>query len=209
MGTYTTNYNLFMPSIGEQGWGTLVNGNFSTIDTTMKGLNTRIGALETETAAIEGRVTTLETGEFESITAGTITGDISSCFNVVSLESNQINVYPIDAYNATVFSVSGYSKSSATKTYVANPFANLITITCKVWSSSVNNGYRCYAQINGTIVCDTGVILDSSSTKTYTTTLKDGDVIYCWGGYTSGRDYGDSMNASVAISRGTLYLKNV
>ena len=46
MGTYTTNYNLFMPSVGEQGWGDLVNGNFSTIDATMKGLDTRIGAVE-------------------------------------------------------------------------------------------------------------------------------------------------------------------
>ena len=36
MGTYTTNKNLFMPSVGEQGWGTLVNGNFSTIDTFLK-----------------------------------------------------------------------------------------------------------------------------------------------------------------------------
>ena len=46
MGTYTTNYNLFMPSVGETGWGELVNGNFSTIDTTMKNLNNRIGTLE-------------------------------------------------------------------------------------------------------------------------------------------------------------------
>lgn len=36
MGTYTTNYNLFMPTVGETGWGELVNGNFTTIDTTMK-----------------------------------------------------------------------------------------------------------------------------------------------------------------------------
>lgn len=46
MGTYTTNYNLFMPTVGEQGWGDLVNGNFSTIDTTMKGLDTRLTPLE-------------------------------------------------------------------------------------------------------------------------------------------------------------------
>lgn len=46
MGTYTTNYNLFMPTVGETGWGTLVNGNFTTIDTTMAKLNTRITALE-------------------------------------------------------------------------------------------------------------------------------------------------------------------
>ena len=42
MGTYTSNYNLYMPTVGETGWGTLVNGNFTTIDTTMKGLDTRI-----------------------------------------------------------------------------------------------------------------------------------------------------------------------
>ena len=36
MGTYTTNKELFMPSVGEQGWGDLVNGNFSTIDTFLK-----------------------------------------------------------------------------------------------------------------------------------------------------------------------------
>ena len=48
MGTYTTNYNLFMPTVGEQGWGTLVNGNFSTIDTTLNGLDTRLTAVESE-----------------------------------------------------------------------------------------------------------------------------------------------------------------
>ena len=62
MGTYTTNYQLYMPTVGEQGWGTLVNGNFSTIDTTIKGL--------------DGRITTLETGKFESINCtGTIVGN--------------------------------------------------------------------------------------------------------------------------------------
>ena len=54
MGTYTTNYNLYMPSIGEQGWGDLMNGNLTTIDTTMKSFNTRVGTLETEVSALEG-----------------------------------------------------------------------------------------------------------------------------------------------------------
>ena len=48
MGTYTSNYNLFMPTVGETGWGELVNGNFTTIDTTMAGLNTRLTAVENE-----------------------------------------------------------------------------------------------------------------------------------------------------------------
>lgn len=83
MGTYTTNYNLFLPTVGEQGWGELVNGNFTTIDGTMAGLNTRVGTLETEMDAVEervtaneGRITTLEAGEFESITAESVTGDV-------------------------------------------------------------------------------------------------------------------------------------
>ena len=36
MGTYTTNKNLFIPTVGETGWGTLVNGNFETIDNFLK-----------------------------------------------------------------------------------------------------------------------------------------------------------------------------
>lgn len=73
MGTYTTNYNLFMPSIGEQGWGELVNGNFTTIDTTMKGMNNRIGTLETEADAFDNRITALENGEFDTDTINGVT----------------------------------------------------------------------------------------------------------------------------------------
>lgn len=36
MGTYTTNKELYMPTVGEQGWGILVNGNFETIDNFLK-----------------------------------------------------------------------------------------------------------------------------------------------------------------------------
>ena len=56
MGTYTTNYNLFMPTVGEQGWGELVNGNFETIDTTMKKLSNNIGTLNTETNAMKEKL---------------------------------------------------------------------------------------------------------------------------------------------------------
>ena len=65
MGTYTTNYNLFMPTVGEQGWGTLVNGNFTTIDTTMKGLDARITTVENE---VNGNLSCASV-----ITSGTIT----------------------------------------------------------------------------------------------------------------------------------------
>ena len=48
MGTYTANYNLYLPTVGEQGWGELMNGNLTTIDTTMKSLSNRITAVEGE-----------------------------------------------------------------------------------------------------------------------------------------------------------------
>ena len=86
MGTYTTNYQMYMPSIGEQGWGELVNNNFSTIDTTIKGLSNNIGTLETEINAVEERVTVLEAGNFETVNVvGTITAD---SINGVILKSN-------------------------------------------------------------------------------------------------------------------------
>lgn len=72
MGTYTTNYNLFMPSLGEQGWGNLVNGNFTTIDTTMKSLSNSIGTLETETDAVEERVNVLE-GSLDNLDCSSVT----------------------------------------------------------------------------------------------------------------------------------------
>ena len=67
MGTYTTNYSLFMPTVGETGWGTLVNGNFETIDTTMKGLDNRIVAIENE---VNGALSCTSI-----ITSGAITGN--------------------------------------------------------------------------------------------------------------------------------------
>ena len=60
MGTYTANYQLYMPTVGEQGWGELMNGNLTTIDTTMKSLSNSIGTLETETDAFDSRIKALE-----------------------------------------------------------------------------------------------------------------------------------------------------
>ena len=91
MGTYTTNYNLFMPTVGETGWGTLVNGNFSTIDTTMKGLDTRITAVENEvngalsctSITTSGKITG-GTGEFSGAVSGT-----SGTFDYIGLRATK------------------------------------------------------------------------------------------------------------------------
>ena len=73
MGTYTTNKNLYMPSVGEQGWGTLVNNNFSTIDTFLKPI-TVSGSTYTFTGNLVGN----QSGG--TITATSITNSGTSTF---------------------------------------------------------------------------------------------------------------------------------
>ena len=174
MGTYTTNYNLFLPSIGEQGWGDLVNGNFTTIDTVMKGLSNNIGTLETEINAVEERVTILEAGEFESISAGTIIadtikGDITACFNAVSLTSNEIGLVSFSS-SKTLASANhnangAWGYGTSTYTYRANPFVNIVTFTISALSGATG-----YLKLNGvTLLSGTGTVNN--------VTLSDGDTI--------------------------------
>ena len=87
MGTYTANYNLFMPTVGETGWGTLVNTNFSTIDTTMKSLSNRITAVENE---VNGNLSCT------SVTAsGTISAGTGTFTNILYLPAKTSGIMPI------------------------------------------------------------------------------------------------------------------
>ena len=54
MGTYTPNYNLYMPEVGETGWGQLVSNNFAIIDGMDKidSITTTFTVLTSSTAAI-------------------------------------------------------------------------------------------------------------------------------------------------------------
>jgi len=130
MGTYTANYQLYMPSIGEQGWGDLMNGNLTTIDTTMAGLNTRVGTLETETDAVEERVTKLEAGEFERVN---VSNGIFDTVQVNSIKVPQITtpsntiiyskVYNVISANGTWQMVGGaYATSGVTHTPINNVY---------------------------------------------------------------------------------------
>ena len=101
MGTYTTNYNLFMPTVGETGWGTLVNGNFTTIDTTMKGLNTRIGALEpllvihvdeNQNVTFPGNITGNIIGKLVLEILGTNSNDFKICSMTYDDSSGNVNL---------------------------------------------------------------------------------------------------------------------
>ena len=102
MGTYTTNYQLYTPTVGETGWGTLVNGNFTTIDTTMKGLDTRLTAVENEVNGALSCTSVTTSGKITGNggiagTTGTFSGAVTgSNFNGVVLKSSgTITVTPL------------------------------------------------------------------------------------------------------------------
>ena len=134
MGTYTTNYNLFLPSIGEQGWGELVNNNFSTIDTAMKGLDTRLTTCESTDVSYNTRLETLEAGEFETINGNNGIFDVIQIKNLyldggVATKTNSI-------YTFTVGSIRATTGNTATTI----PTSNTLFATSPSWkiNSSVN-----------------------------------------------------------------------
>lgn len=185
MGTYTSNYNLFLPTIGEQGWGELVNGNFETIDTTMSGLNARTGALETETDAIEERVTVLEAGEFETVNvAGTIVADsvtANKLSGISTLTPTKITLYT--PYNFNTDRV----RNSTTITYTISAYPSNILLP--------------YDEMEYTLSTVCGVT-NYENMKSYTvTTVTDtntNDVLYTKSLSATGHDY-QSNSDSVTI----------
>ena len=94
MGTYTTNKNLFMPTVGETGWGTLVNNNFSTIDTFLKPI-TVSGSTYTFTGNHVGN----QSGGSVSATSITNSGTLTNTgkINGATITSTKFNGATIDA----------------------------------------------------------------------------------------------------------------
>ena len=81
MGTYTTNKNLFMPTVGETGWGELVNNNFSTIDNFLKPIS-----LSGSTYTFTGNHVGNQSGGSVSATTGTFSGAVTATsFNGIAI----------------------------------------------------------------------------------------------------------------------------
>lgn len=106
MGTYTTNYQLYMPTVGETGWGTLVNANFTTIDTTIKGLSNRITAVENEVNGALSCTSVTTSGKITGNggiagTTGTFSGAVTgTSFNGALKNSGTITVTPTSQFYA-------------------------------------------------------------------------------------------------------------
>ena len=122
MGTYTTNYQLYMPTIGEQGWGELINGNFTTIDTAMNGLD---GRISTNTSNISSLTTRMNTAE-NNIT--TIQNNVQTFQTMDGYGSNYFSVLKLNTEVTFISSATG--TVSSTHIYKANPLTNTITFTC-------------------------------------------------------------------------------
>ena len=177
MGTYTTNYQLYMPSIGEQGWGDLVNGNFTTIDMIMKGLDTRIDALEplsvihvdeNQNISFPGSVTAI--GGFNLGSLGKITTETGVISGIIL--SNEVGF-------GSVTGGSGSTKSiTFTYTYKTNPLCNDVTFTITVTVGNSWNTGSGNIKVNDTQILSYAFnTAHSSGSNSVTVTLNDGDVI--------------------------------
>ena len=120
MGTYTANKELFMPTVGEQGWGTLVNGNFETIDNFLKPIS-----LSGSTYTFTGNHVGNQSGGSISATSisnsGTLTQTGTSTFTGKITANGGIGT---KALTATSISNSGTLTQTSTSTFTGKITAN-------------------------------------------------------------------------------------
>ena len=216
MGTYTANYQLYMPSIGEQGWGDLMNGNLTTIDTTMKSLSNSVTSLDSRLDTVEtygSRITAIENEVNGALsctsvtTSGNVTvngnltvkGGISGgVFNTTLTNASNVlgGLYISSTKSLTSVYVSGNNgkdqnhTSTVTYTYRANPICNSVTFQVYAGTEGSTSTMRSYVQVNGTIIVDTGTAGSSAVSKTITVNLNNNDTVVAYsGGYKKGSFY--------------------
>ena len=196
MGTYTTNYNLFMPTVGETGWGTLVNGNFSTIDTTMKGLDTRLTTVESEvngnlsctSVTTSGKVTANGgVGTTSLTTSSTITstgqivanGGMKLANGILYIPHNTTGGVLFFNANADLTMSANQSKSFTFRVPNGNirPVATSFTINLKgrIGMTGSSNYYGTYTVTENGTTIKSGNITTSSETSLGSFTAKIGN----------------------------------
>lgn len=137
MGTYTTNYQLYMPTVGETGWGTLVNGNFTTIDSTMAGLNTRLTAVENEVNGALSCTSVTTSGKITGNggiagTTGTFSGAVTGAsFNGVAIKSS--GTYTVTPNGAMLGCIL--------------PTGNMYTMLLPPWNGTYSGSIKFYGSV--------------------------------------------------------------
>ena len=195
MGTYTTNYQLYMPTVGETGWGTLINGNYQTIDSTMKGLSNRITAVENEvngalsctSVTTSGKVTANGGLSTKALTAttGTFSGAVTGNKLIVSASKTGVIKFMdagIGRYigeNVTSIDISSFVVSTGS-IVPQNAFLTVIARTGSSGTRVLNIGingktysYTITGTTNKTYASDVNVAFPTSLTMTSPSTGVD------------------------------------
>ena len=120
MGTYTANKNLYMPSVGEQGWGDLMNTNLSTIDNFLKPI-TESGGTYTFTGNHVGNQSGGSISATSISNSGTLTNTGTSTFTGKITANGGIGT---KALTATSISNSGTLTQTGTSTFTGKITAN-------------------------------------------------------------------------------------
>ena len=110
-----------MPTVGETGWGEIVNGNFTTIDTTMKGLSNRITTCESYGA----RITAIENevNGNVSCTSVTTSGKITGNGGIAGTTGTFSGAVTGASFNGVPLKTSGVITVTPTSTYYTMPIA--------------------------------------------------------------------------------------
>lgn len=120
MGTYTANKNLYMPTVGEQGWGDLMNTNLSTIDNFLKPI-TVSGSTYTFTGNHVGNQSGGSISATSISNSGTLTQTGTSTFTGKITANGGIGT---KALSATSITNSGTLTQAGTSTFTGKITAN-------------------------------------------------------------------------------------
>ena len=193
MGTYTTNYQLFMPTVGEQGWGELVNGNFEIIDTTMKGLNTRMGTAETNIISLTTRMGTAET---------TITSN-KSRIGTLETESDALDS------RIKVFedNISFDSNGNIVGNIIGNAEGSTEGFLFVKGVIQETEGDATFATCNEQII-DYGAYSDSQTFTVNPYSIVETPIKHTWGVYSRRSDLSGISPETLSIRAGTLSIRN-
>ena len=153
MGTYTARFNLYKPSIGEQGWGELVNQNWDIIDDMMKlsnldiDTNLDMGTYDVITNALHTSIFDYTGGDL--IINGNITANNVTAINELNAKtSNAVSFYGT-LYGNTVRDVSTYiATSSSYAMFPQGRISNIINASNSYQFSGVETVKRTYAAMN-------------------------------------------------------------
>ena len=132
MGSYTPNYNLYMPSIGEQGWGDLVSNNFEILDTNLNDLQNQI---TTNLNNLQDQINVIDT----NIGNGTRILSISSPSTTTITTSNFGNYVSYDENNVYY----GYFNGNTTFSSIPQP-----SHSCRLMIIAVNGNATISGNIN-------------------------------------------------------------